>query len=357
MKTRHNRLGPIRPIPGLSQFALQSLPKSSLTFKVKEPSRNYPGIGFIKWREAMVSVFKLSPKSHKIYPISRDTVERVIGRKAPWFSEGKTRDDHRVFAICPYCNNAIQMIGLYRGKGAQRPYGRHLAHQHFAFAPHNPAELAFCPYADPSNRRGSTDRRGSTASAAALALLRLEFDRIVFTLNRDTGVDISLKQAAALLNAFLQNEGWSYRDAHLRNMPWMVIYQGRNLDLFGLRVRDGAMRTSISTRNPAAVFTSDDRLQSQKDDAGRSVFIRFELQFLYHRQVIGTDHQLRESLTLRVLDYSGEAMGDDASCFERTFQLDFDRFERLIATPTDRARRNAALLEIARRLIPQEIVR
>jgi hypothetical protein len=117
------------------------------------------------------------------------------------------------------------------------------------------------------------------------------------------------------------------------------------------------MRTSISTRNPAAVFTSDDRLQSQKDDAGRSVFIRFELQFLYHRQVIGTDHQLRESLTLRVLDYSGEAMGDDASCFERTFQLDFDRFERLIATPTDRDRRNAALLEIARRLIPQEIVR
>lgn len=296
----------------------------------------------------MVAHFKVGAGHTPVYEITRENVEALLGRRPPWFRQGQDRGDDRHYAVCPYCDNPIQLKGLYkRREGSPRPHGSHTGGpvEGFQF---NSLDLEFCPYRLKRQTHGKDARREMGPAAKQLIVTAIsEFDRIVRILRDDFGFPFSDKFAREMLDQWFDSEGYLYTGAHLRNLPWMVAYFGRAQSLFGQFVGKNAdLADRIGTEVPQARIS--DAGQLVKGSAWYSLY----LQCLHHRvEIRQEDGALIESLTLRVQDFTktNEA-GKAPTIYRKEIVFDPERFEALIRTSPDRQRRDAALLEMARNI-------
>lgn len=62
----------------------------------------------------------------------------------------------RYLAICPSCDNPIQIVGLYIKDNAKFPYGKHYPND-FAYAKYNRENYIYCPLA--SHSFGQPEKR------------------------------------------------------------------------------------------------------------------------------------------------------------------------------------------------------
>lgn len=294
----------------------------------------------------MVAHFKVSAGRVPAHTITRENVEELLGRRPPWFRQGKLRGDDRHFAVCPYCDNPIQLKGVYvRYENSPRPYGSHTgtAIDGFRFSAR---DLEFCPYKLTHQTHGKEERRPMGPVAEQLINTAIsEFDRIVLILRDDFEFHFSDRLAGQMLDQWFDSRAYLYTGAHLRNLPWMVAYFAPAMDLFGQKVGDNVELTArIREKVPQAAIPDSGRLEK-----GRSWY-RLCLQCLHHKAAVDEkDGTLTESLMLRVQDFTKSNEPAVAPTIY-TKQILFvpERFEALIHTPPERAQRNENLLKLAR---------
>lgn len=293
----------------------------------------------------MVAHFKVRAGRVPAHTITKENVEDLLGRRAPWFRQGQLRGDDQHFAVCPYCDNPIQLKGLYKRQDTSpRPYGSHTgtAIEGFSF---DALDLEFCPYKLKSHAHGKEQRREMGPVAQQLIDTAIsEFDRIVLILRDDFGFYFSDAFAEQMLDQWFDSEAYLYIGAHLRNLPWMIAYFAPALNLFGQLVAGNAELTAlIREKVPQAKISDSGRL-----DKGTSWYL-LNLQCLHHKAAVDEgDGTLIESLTLRVQDFTKTNEAAKAPTIYRK-QIDFNpaRFEALIHVPPERARRNESLLRLA----------
>lgn len=101
--------------------------------------------------------YKLRTGHSAVKEINKTTFEQDTKKKAPWyqFNDSKkegNKDRRSQYAVCPECDNPIQIIGLYHNlKNTDRPYGRHTGKPLQGFAYFNAEGFETCPYV--RNRR------------------------------------------------------------------------------------------------------------------------------------------------------------------------------------------------------------
>lgn len=294
----------------------------------------------------MVAHFKVTPGRVPVHKVTKENVEELLGRRAPWFRPGQQRGDDRHFAVCPYCDNAIQLKGIYREtvEGARR-YGSHVGTELEGFH-YDPVNLEFCPYKLKASGRSKTSRRAAgPVSQELIDLAITEFDRIVLILRSDFGFSFSNAFAIRMLDQWLDSQGHLYTGAHLRNLPWMIAYFGPAQSLLGQYVgKNDDLAAGIRLKAPAANVTTEGQLSKGKK------WFALHLQCLHHRVTINPDDgDLVETLKLRVQDFSRTNEPAKApKIYEKLITFDPDRFEALIHVPPERACRNEALLALAR---------
>lgn len=299
----------------------------------------------------MVAHFKVTPGHTQVHKINKENVEEFLGRREPWFKPGQQRGDDRHFAVCPYCDNAIQLKGLYKEtvEGARR-YGSHIGTPVDGF-PFDPIDLEFCPYKIKSSARDYTSRRKpGPASRELIDLAVSEFDRVVLILRDDFEIPFSDAFALKMLDQWFDSEGFLYTGAHLRNLPWMIAYFGPVQSLFGQYVgRNAELAEAIRKKVPAAVLTSAGQLAKGKE------WFKLDLQCMHHRVAIDTeDGSLMETLKLRVKDFSQTNEPTKAPMvYQKEIVFNPDRFEALCHVPSKRANRNEKLLKEARDIATQ----
>lgn len=79
------------------------------------------------------------------------------------------------YAVCPECDNPIQLIGLLRRQQdslPHRPYGRHIGHDVPGVAVYDEDAYLSCPFSDPGYWR--TDRKRKPSNPTGQALYRHE---------------------------------------------------------------------------------------------------------------------------------------------------------------------------------------
>lgn len=72
-----------------------------------------------------MDVFKAWPGRAESIVISQESYMRCTGGVAPWRRDGDKGPSY--YAVCPLCDNPIQIVGLFRRQEesrAHRPYGR-----------------------------------------------------------------------------------------------------------------------------------------------------------------------------------------------------------------------------------------
>ncbi len=125
----------------------------------------------------------------------------------------------------------------------------------------------------------------------------------------------------------------------------MILYFGGSANLYGQPIASNpALLDAITTSVPASTLDTKGRLISNGE------FFRVELQALDHVCEIEEGH-LKESMAIRVMDYTNALSSDDAEeVFSTSVLFSPARFEGLVNTPDERAKRDRGLLKAANEL-------
>lgn len=301
----------------------------------------------------MVAHFKVRDGLHPAHEITTENVEELLGKRAPWFRRGPRDDEDRHYAVCPYCDTPIQLIGLYKRRSdSPRPFGRHAGKRIEGFS-FDALDLEYCPFLTKNRNPHKNARREMGPAARQLIELAVsEFDRIVLILRSDFGFPFSNTFAERMLDRWFGSQGYLYVGAHLRNLPWMVAYFAPAQNLFGQLVGNNSeLADQIRTKVQQARISESGRLEKGEK------WFSIELQCLHHK-VEEMGGALVESLSLRVQDFTETNEPEKApTLYRKRIEFNPDRFESMVNTPQDSAKRNTSLLERAQTIAAKWIRR
>lgn len=294
-------------------------------------------------------VYKLHPRTIGERELTVDAFEEDTQKQPPWYQKDAKDNKERHFAVCPACDNPIQIIGLtQRQLHTERPYGRHANKPVPQFALFDPTVFDWCPYLA-KNRSGTvTGKRAADIDDIALSILALvltQYDRVVHILKRDLGFKMFPNQAQDLLTHWFDAEGYLYREATLRNIPWMVAYRARALSLFGQKIESDALRQAIADGIPDLEVTDNGRLVRRTGGRYRSI-----MWCCIHHRFAMNDEVLEETMEFVVtVDNQNTVVHRKTVSFEPGY------FDTLLRLPESQARRDRALLKATREVFQQRL--
>ena len=166
-----------------------------------------------------MDVFKITPGYQEIHKISEATFTEET-KLVPPYKEGNS---YR--AVCPECDNPIILVGLFKPtpESGRKPYGRHHKGSISELAVYREDEYENCIYANPSWKKSKVKRSAnSEAGKVLLRIMREQFDRIVYILEKSIEIKISKSFAEKMLTCYLDAEGWLYNSRSAGISPQAV---------------------------------------------------------------------------------------------------------------------------------------
>lgn len=288
--------------------------------------------------------FKLRPGHSFVYPIIQEVYLTKTKKKRPYY-----RLDNKgahFYAVCPECENPIQIIGLFRNtvESGRKPYGKHHRENIPDLAKYNEDDYLHCPYSNLRWKKPVGKRKlNSQFSKDVLRLMYDQYDRIIKILSEDIGIYISVSFAEEMLKCFILDEVWRYRMTTLNNLPWMLGEALPSTSLYGRwLIKDGELQKAIAANCAFASFkdtASEEYVQLSNRDS-RYLDVRFY--FLKHEKALDGEHHLTESIDMEVV-YEGRGI------YRKTIQIKPERLSNAIESHM--LPRDERYLNVARKLI------
>lgn len=294
----------------------------------------------------LMDVFKLNVNSTKCYEINIDNLEIHTQRNPPWLY---LKDGHESwFAVCPGCNNPIQIIGLF--SKSINPYGRHFIPQNINYHINGNANvysMELCPYysgrKDPSN---STPRASEDPlSQAILSILVEQFDRIIYFIEKMIGFKVSLKLATEMLQSYKTSQGWCSRNATLENIPLVLLNMSPGRTILGRKfINDDLVNdieSALKSHNIHANFNDKNQIMNTS-----SKYIGLNYCFIVHKQQL-VNHILTESIVFSITDVTNQTPKE---IYTKAILFDNEYFRNLINS-SNNFYRNPQLIDLAKLIL------
>lgn len=246
------------------------------------------------------------------------------------------------YAVCPACDNPIRIIALYkRHENSPSPYGRHVAESIYKLASYDQAAYDRCPYVNPGMKLEKNMLRpeDDSKSLNILQLLRDQFDRVIYLLQRSTGIVFSEKLAQDMLKSFLYMRGHLYIGTNICNLPLMFGYMTTSQSLYGRIINKESPLMEALQKNKDLEFSDKNQLKSSK---GKFIDINFT--FIEHKTT-RHDTEYKETITF-IVSLKNEII------FTQLIEIDPMHFHNLVNLPPEQTHRNQRLLDIASEMIP-----
>lgn len=289
-----------------------------------------------------MDVFKTRAYSNLSVPISEENYFALTAKRPPYC---KTRDDGResYYAVCPVCDNPIQIVGLYKveEEGSGDPYGRHHGADVPGLARYDEEAYLGCPYSRKSAEYRDVKRRpDSPASTALYELMRDQFDRIVYIWNKTTGITMSAALAKDVLLRWRANENWRNYGSTYNNLPYMLMFSRCACSLFGRKIDKGSkLYESLSGQKSVSLVDQGGYAQVRGSDG----YLDATFGLTRHRYRHEGEH-LEETFTLQVRN--GKKV-----IHSEVIEVDPGFLSNLMRLPAERAHRDERLLAIAREVL------
>lgn len=296
--------------------------------------------------------FKARTGTAPIYEISKNDFERVTEQKSPYYVHNE-KNELVQFAVCPICDNPIEIIGLYKQlKNTDRPYGKHFPKTLAGLAEYNQQAYDFCPYA---NKRKSVNRNSRKTKLTDFEkniyyLMREQFDRVVYILSKQLDIKITNNAARNMLTTYVSGKGWLYPWSTLNNIPWVFGHLSWSKKLYGQPIlKNSPLYSAISEKCPAASFFTCDRYGGEYDIllSKEGMFLDLNYCIIEHNRVVEKG-ELLETMELVV---SEGGVGKGRKIFTKTLTVNQGYFLNLVNLSKDREQRNYKLLEIAKEIM------
>ena len=298
--------------------------------------------------------FKLRTGKNQVYSLTKEVYEKVKLLRKPYRQQEKDGSTH-YFAVCPACDNSIQIIGLY-AKTNSTPdiYGRHY-NRDAEIAKHNEQMYHFCPYATHKYTVNKDSRKPELTEfeKSIYYTLKENFDIAVKIIEQDTGLYITDNLARLMLEDFISCEGHMYYWATLYNIPWMLLYFLSARNCYGMLVKiDSLFYNLLKKQKDVSLVQSsmkDHWYVRNKDNK----YLNLGMSAIHHKRRVVND-TLEESIKVcfftNIDDFTPQIL------FHTKLQINEYRFLNWISSPKAEQYRNGArnqrLLEIAKEVMP-----
>ena len=298
--------------------------------------------------------FKLKPGIGFEYHINEHNFLRATGKKYPYRRTNPQTGKEKLFAVCPFCDNPIEIIGLYRNtiEGGSKVYGRHYGQSVPDLAEYNHDAYLNCIYAKPSWSNSGGRRAGEDIRALRVKdFLKEQFDRVIYIIAQDTDMIISPNIAQDMLCCYIDNEAWKYRNSRENNLPWVMAEADRNRTMFGRLIKaDSELCQAIVERCPEVrLVRQNERDKYVQVQSANGNFVSLSYHFMEHRFIPDSDgERVDEQIHFRVI--RGESPNLE-EIYSKNIPIDVNRFVKLCQTPPEKSRRNQKLLDIAAALL------
>ncbi|OLU25480.1 hypothetical protein BVH03_17655 [Pseudomonas sp. PA15(2017)] len=297
-----------------------------------------------------MDVYKLRPEHVGGHRIEREKFEADTQRQKPWYQIGASGRSSQ-FAVCPACDNPVQLIGLYElPANVRQPFGKHAVKSVEGLGLVDSEARENCPYFKPrQHEKAARKVRFDGTPRKIVQLLIEQFDRVVYLLQKQTGVTLSQNALKGMLRRYKGERGFMYTGATLRNVPWIFAYMSDATDLFGQRLI-APLQEVILASVPGADISADGRVVSQLlPDGTKAPFFDLKHCFIHHR-VSKTDDDGGLSETMTMV-FSLRERQDIREIYRQVLEFDYEEFERLIRIPEGRGTRRMELVSLANEML------
>lgn len=290
-----------------------------------------------------MNIYKVKPGAFPDRDLNRNNFEEDTNKRSPYYVNEDVQ-----YAVCPKCNNPIQLIGLYKRLAhTPKPYGRHIPRSIEGLAIYSQEAFDRCPFVRPQEPNPDAKRTSRAGiPQTLLQLLSDQFDRIGYVLSRDTGIYFSSNLLKKMLKTFLAVDGILYPWAVEGNLPWMFGYRAQSKKLYGQKLRlDCQLRTNILAKVPNVRFDENDRLVQLEGYLQPIVFC-----FMHHN--FSEDGE-RETIRFLVTQVLGGLPADDLIIHDEVIEINQRYFLDLINRPRPEkgAKQSQNLLGIAQEML------
>jgi len=293
--------------------------------------------------------FKVQCGVSRVYNVSIDNFIAATGEKEPFVGE-KPGGEFSCYAVCPACENPIQLIGLYKNtvEGGKKPYGRHNKGSVPRLAVYNEADYLDCLYSNPNKKNTNLYRSpDSGIPKKVVELLFSQFDRIIYILSKDIDMRISYETARRMLEIYMANEGYRYRVATLYNIPWVLGEVQRALPMFGRKIlKDSELHRQLKDKVKDIDFVEKDTDKYVQVRHKQGSYLDLHFLICNHNHHKNGEDEDKENMqeTVDLWVFQGSSTNIE-TVYRKTIVINTDYFINLVLK--EDAYRNMELLKIA----------
>ena len=308
--------------------------------------------------------FKLRKGDASVYPVTtKQDFESITGGKSPYVIESKS--GKKGFAICPACENPVQIIGIYKKikNESIKPYAKHY-NRDAAISKHNEYTYKFCPYASQiysSNEEYETKTEISELEYNIYYTLKNNFDAAIYLLQQVSGLYMNKEYIKETLQSYVASEGHLYYGSTIYNLPWLLLYMHTMpaIPCYGRIIRKNSFLYNMFTQVPDIIYEDTEKLPGYvivKGKAGK--YIDYQFSFNQHRREI-IDDEVQESMTLTLVSNKLESQDNPVGFVQlkdNKIYINETRFPNLLCSEKmkeyRKTKKNQDLLRMAEELMP-----
>lgn len=303
--------------------------------------------------------YKLSLDSQKEYQIKEvDQYEELTQRKAPYYQQNP-KGMLTAYAVCPGCNNPIELIGIIRKSKDERIYGKHCGYHVTGLAFNNVEDYYSCKYR--AKQHYVRTQRKSSNSPLGLEILKQikdQFDRIIYLLKVTTGIQISPNLAEKMLISYLSTKGYYYTGADLRNIPWIFAYQSNSQSLYQVSIS----KKYEKVKELIQALKKSENIDIVENEFGYTITNKLgkytSVAFCFHSHKVkeNEDGEIIETIVFSIseakeFDFSDPKNPLNNILWKSQIQFDYDFYQKLILSKKNEDKRQKSYLSIASKYI------
>ena len=301
----------------------------------------------------------------KDYLITRENYKTLTQEQAPFVK--KASGVKKGFALCPYCENPIVIVGLYR-KVKNRPedyiYGRHYRQSVTGVGEHYEPTYLQCKYAVNAYNVCPQEERSKEITDHARNIYKVlhdYYDKIIYVLQESLGYKIPYEMAEAMIRDYIYSEGILYPPSTIDNLPWMLMYiSAYSIKPWSKHIRKDSelykALSKIETVRFENIVTTENSPVWEKSEAEKyqilrtTKFTQISVLFLkYYRKKQGEDIKEFMSMTISYRYHDS----DEWICADQIeLEIDDSYLQNVLQSKKSMAWRNKKLLQIADENMP-----
>ncbi|WP_159970287.1 hypothetical protein [Pseudomonas sp. 8Z] len=300
-----------------------------------------------------MDVYKVRVDDTSATKITAANFERDTLKRPPYYQAGTAGGEPSHFAVCPACDNPIQIIGLYKKLAhTPNPYGRHHSRSVANLAEYDQDSYDFCPYSNPDREPDRTARRTRAEGLPEkiLSLLIENFDSVIYMIEQSIGIKIGDALAKRMLLSYRDEQGHMYKAATLLNIPWIFAYMANAKSIARQRVfNNPELLINLSSALPNAAIDQEGKQEGVLKPANDKDYLDVNVSFIHHR-IVQTGSTINETMKMIVFTHRGKQV---ITIHEQLIPFATDHFLALINVPLERAYRprQGTLVPLARQIL------